>query len=147
MKSSDDQKALAAQPARAPHRWKPGQSGNPKGRPPKGSALAEAIRRRVDPDELAQIALGLARSGESESTRIAALNWLATAGYVKPAERHEIAVARAGDDDDFERSLDGLSLEQLEQLEQLERHLEERRAEIIAGRAVLALGDGRPTAR
>lgn len=72
-----------------PASWRPGQSGNPRGRPRKGNALAEAVRSRVEPDELIAIALDLARSGESESTRLQALAWLRDSGYVKPAERHE----------------------------------------------------------
>ena len=118
-----------------PGSWRPGISGNPKGRPPKGSALSDAIRAKVDTGELVDIALALARSGESESTRIAALGWLRDSGYVKPAERHE-HVMSAGDD--AEEDLSRLSIEELRALDELE----EKRAVILA-RPALALEEGR----
>jgi len=118
---------------RPPHRWQPGTSGNPRGRPPKGSALTDAIRAKVDPAELVAIALDLARSGENESTRIAALAWLRDSGYTKPAERHEIAPGSCDDADDAD--LDGLSVAQLRALHEAERFYEERRALILADAA------------
>jgi len=36
-----------------PNRWKPGQSGNPKGRPPKGGGLTELLR--VEGEELISV--------------------------------------------------------------------------------------------
>ena len=36
-------------------RWQPGQSGNPNGRPKKDHTLTDALRRHIDPDEIAQI--------------------------------------------------------------------------------------------
>ena len=35
--------------------WKEGQSGNPKGRPLKDQTLTDALRRHIDPDEIALI--------------------------------------------------------------------------------------------
>lgn len=72
----------------------PGVSGNPAGRPRKLEALADAIRRKADPDELADIALTIARTSKSEAIRIQALDWLQRCGYARPAERHELAVER-----------------------------------------------------
>lgn len=34
--------------------WKPGQSGNPNGRPPKGEALTDILREKVDKDAIAE---------------------------------------------------------------------------------------------
>lgn len=113
------------QPKRGPHRWKPGQSGNPKGRPRRGHALSEAVRAGADPAELVTIALDLARAADSEATRIAALTWLRDSGYQRPAERHEIA-AVAADDDDLD--LSALTVDQLRELADLER----RRDAILA---------------
>lgn len=79
-------------------------SGNPKGRPRTGHALAEAIRNVVDPHEMAKIAWDLAQgkapvlseTGAGQwsavvepQVRLAALNWLATHGYIKPATQIE----------------------------------------------------------
>lgn len=65
--------------------WQPGQSGNPKGRPRTGHALAEAIRAKVDPVELAEIALGIARdAGEQAKDRLTAVKFLADHGWSKP---------------------------------------------------------------
>lgn len=44
-----------------PHRWKPGEVTNPRGRPRKGTALAEYIREHVDFEELFDIAMSMAR--------------------------------------------------------------------------------------
>ena len=85
------------------HRWPPGVSGNPNGRPRKGDALSEAIRRRCEPDELVDIALKIARSAKQESIRLQALQWLRDSGFTKPAERHELAVERTEPQYDIER--------------------------------------------
>ncbi len=37
-------------------KWKKGQSGNPRGRPPEGTSFAEALRGRLTSDEAAEIA-------------------------------------------------------------------------------------------
>ncbi|MGE0551293.1 MAG: hypothetical protein AB7O24_13360 [Kofleriaceae bacterium] len=112
-----------------PGSWRPGVSGNPRGRPPKGSALTDAIRAKVDPSELVTIALDLARNGEAESTRLQALAWLRDSGYTRPAERTEIALGQASSE------VDDALAEQLTdaQLDALDR-LDEQRAAILAGR-------------
>ncbi len=109
--SSMDQHPLK-KPA-TPASWAPGRSGNPKGRPPKGSALTDAIRDKVDPVELIDIALELARSGEAESTRLGALAWLRDSGYTRPAEKHEHAMSTPEQDDDGLESLTDAELDEL----------------------------------
>lgn len=117
-----------------PHRWKPGQSGNPRGAPRKGNALAQAIRWKADPNELVDIALDLARNGEAESTRMQALTWLRDSGYLRPAERHElIARTDRGDLDDDDLALDGLSLDQLLALQAARAAFDTARARILDG--------------
>lgn len=118
-----------------PGSWRPGQSGNPRGRPGKATSLTDAIRRGVDVDELVGIALDLARTATSEGTRIAALGWLRDSGFVKPAERHELALGRLDDEDD--RDLDALDAGQLRELLEAEREFELRRAAIMASAGML----------
>ncbi len=71
--------------------FKPGQSGNPSGRPPNNHSLAEAIREGAKPAELVAAALEILRDGDP-GHRIQALNWLAANGYSKPPERHDLSV-------------------------------------------------------
>lgn len=126
-----------------PGSWRPGVSGNPKGRPRKGNALTESIQAGCDPDELREIALKLARSAENESTQIAALNWLRDSGYTRPAEKHEIGPAGSMDDDD-DALAELLTDAQLDQLDELDR----RRAEILeaASRSRILDSGALPTA-
>lgn len=99
---------------RAPDgKFLPGRpSANPHGRPRSGLALSEAIRRRVDPNELVDIAFSIARGivprplleGREAggvvtfvpevvemSHRMAALNWLARYGYIPPPQQLEVS--------------------------------------------------------
>lgn len=124
--SSNEQQHRAPTPAS----WRPGQSGNPKGRPRKGNALTEAVRHDAEPHELVAIALDLARNGESESTRLQALAWLRDSGYTRPAEKHEVTTGTRDDLDD-ERELEQLSTKQLHELYAAERAFEEQRARIL----------------
>lgn len=88
---------VPAPPRKAtPASWRPGQSGNPQGRPRSPLSLAERVREKVSPDELIDIALELARKGAAESTRIAALAWLSDRGWAKPATQQNHLVARVG---------------------------------------------------
>jgi hypothetical protein len=41
-------------------RWKPGQSGNPNGRPPKGQSLTEILKEKVNPEDVAEKLIQLA---------------------------------------------------------------------------------------
>jgi hypothetical protein len=61
-----------------------GPSLNPHGRPRRGQSIAEAIRRRVDPDRIAELAEQLAESAESETVRLAALSFLADRSEGRP---------------------------------------------------------------
>ena len=54
MASSDKQRKNKKKKA-PPHAWKPGQSGNPSGRPKKGFAIAERIRSAVGDDDWNEI--------------------------------------------------------------------------------------------
>lgn len=73
-------------PIREKGRFVKGQpTANPKGRPRTGHALAEAIRSCVDPLELAEIAIGIARATENEPKyRLTAVKFLADHGWSKP---------------------------------------------------------------
>lgn len=44
--------------------WQPGQSGNPAGRPPKGEALTEILKSKVDKEEIAEKLLELVNNGD-----------------------------------------------------------------------------------
>jgi hypothetical protein len=123
----DQHAPRAPKPKKAPTpaSWKPGTSGNPLGRPRKGTALTESIRAGCDPNELRDIALRLARDGKSESTQIAALNWLRDSGFTRPAEKHEIGPPGSSEQEDG--LPDGLTLDELREL----TRLDEQRAGII----------------
>ena len=61
--------------------WKPGQSGNPAGRP---KGLAAQVKERVDPSELVDILTAVARDERAKpSERIAAVRELADRGWGK----------------------------------------------------------------
>ena len=59
-----------------PTRWKPGQSGNPKGRARKGHTLTEALEGLVDRKALGAALVSLAFTAENEQTRLAALKYI-----------------------------------------------------------------------
>jgi len=96
-----------------PSSWKPGQSGNPRGRPRAGLAFAERVRERVDPDMVIELAMRVA-SDESLSPqeRLIALWPLIDRGYVKPPAGLDLNVSREQD----EPSLEHLSTERLREL-------------------------------
>lgn len=65
--------------------WKPGQSGNPKGRPRSGLAFAERVRERIDPDLIIDLAVRVAADETlSPKTRLEALWPLIDRGFIKP---------------------------------------------------------------
>lgn len=43
--------------------WKPGESGNPEGRPPKEESLTEVLRSKIDKDEIADKLIELGKAG------------------------------------------------------------------------------------
>lgn len=91
-----------------------GKSGNPRGRPP--LALSERIREKVDPDELIQIALELARDENAFSRdRMAAVSFLAERGWVKPPQTLAVAHVPAFPSYDY----NALSTDELRTLEGL----------------------------
>lgn len=73
--------------------WKKGETGNAKGRPRTGNSLAEAIRRRIDPDLYIDKLWEIAESSPSDQTRLRALEMLSTAGYKRPAQVIEVGPA------------------------------------------------------
>jgi hypothetical protein len=95
----------------AGYRWPKGVSGNPRGRKPSALSLAERIRERVDPDEMIDIWMEIARGktvtvGNDEdgnvtiivprvSDRIAALNALAERGWMKPPTSMQVEAVQA----------------------------------------------------
>lgn len=50
--------------------WQPGQTGNPKGRPPKGTATADALRANIKTAEIVRTVQELALSGDMTACRI-----------------------------------------------------------------------------
>ena len=61
--------------------WKPGQSGNPKGRPPKGDTMTEALKEKVDKEAVAEKLYAMAMEGD-----IAALKYIYDRVDGKPRE-------------------------------------------------------------
>ena len=45
-------------------KWKPGQSGNPHGRPKKENCLTDILKAKVDPEELAERLIAKANEGD-----------------------------------------------------------------------------------
>lgn len=79
--------------------YKPGESGNPKGRPPVGRSLADALRRRFPPDRVVDIAESLTES-EDDRVRMIALQFIADRGYGKVVDTS----APDADDDSIDLS-------------------------------------------
>lgn len=77
--------------------WKPGQSGNPGGRPRSGNSLAEVIRRNVDPQKLVEELERIANTSPSDQTRLRAIELLMARGWKAPAQ-----VVEVGPSDPFE---------------------------------------------
>lgn len=118
------QQAPGSRPSASPHpkrapspaSWKPGQSGNPKGRPRKGDALSEAIREHVNPTELIEVARGIMEDEDAnQSVRLQAAQFLAERGYRRPVEQHEHGPIGASDDDG-DADLEGLTPDELREI-------------------------------
>jgi hypothetical protein len=113
------------QAKRGPHRWAPGQSGNPNGAPRRADALAIAIRDKVPPTKLIETATSIMDAQDApHSVKLQAAQFLAERGYARPVERHELVVGAVEDEPDLSK----LTLVELRELELLDR----RRAEILA---------------
>lgn len=113
---------MSAPPAIAPHRFPPGKSGNPTGRPKGFKGVAAAIMRETgDGDELIRYALETFRNtagNKSHAERWEAMCWLADRGIGKPVAMVELAAqltaGAAPEDDALDAQLDSLTPEQLE---------------------------------
>lgn len=79
-------------------KWKAGQTGNSKGRPRSGHSLAEAIRRKVDPDQFVDDLVKIAHTSPSDQTRLRAMEMLMERGWKKPAQTIEVGPATDYDD-------------------------------------------------
>jgi hypothetical protein len=124
---------------RGPHRWRPGESGNPRGRPRNEDALAVAIREHIDPRGLVSVAVDILRGEGPGDLKLKAATFLADRGYARPTERHEVVSGFAQDSED-EVALDNCTLDELREL----RAIETRRSEILAAaaaRTALPAGD------
>lgn len=85
---------MPTSPQLAPHRFKPGQSGNPLGRPKGFAGVAKLILRETnDGEELVKFALETLRNthqNRSFDERWAALQWLADRAIGKPVAMVEL---------------------------------------------------------
>lgn len=115
--------------AATPASWKPGQSGNPAGRPRTGLAFAERVRERVDPDTVITLALEvLADDNIPARERLVALWPLIDRGFIKPPTTSDINVNGGG----------------VPQRDFASMSIDERRDLLAKLRAVPALDVGRP---
>jgi hypothetical protein len=73
-------------------RWQKGRSGNPKGRPRTGLALAEAIREKVPPAQIIERAVKILES-DDDAAAMTAARFLAEFGFIKPPQQLEIDAA------------------------------------------------------
>lgn len=114
--------APARKKTRGPNRtsWKPGQSGNPRGRPRSGEALSEVLRAEITPLGIIQRMQGLADHAQSETVRYHALAWLAERGWGKAPL--EVKVTQRNP---YAARVKGLTIVQLEALAQLDEPLDE----------------------
>jgi hypothetical protein len=71
--------------------WKPGVSGNPKGRPSVGNSLAYALRQKFTPDRIVEIAVDLVASDDPK-VRLATLQFIADRAYGKVPTTADITV-------------------------------------------------------
>ncbi len=97
------------------------------------------MRARFSPERIVELAGKLAESAESEQVRLSALQMIAERSHGKVTEKHEVTAMQAGAEEDDDRDLDALDVEQLAELLAAEREFEARRIAII-DRPTLTLG-------
>jgi hypothetical protein len=66
--------------------WKPGESGNPDGRSPKGEALTDILRSKLDKEAVAEKLIQIAMEKED----LTALRYIFDRIDGKPKEKHEV---------------------------------------------------------
>lgn len=102
-----------------------GISGNPKGRPKSGEALADALRAAIPLSERVELLLKLARTAESEQVRLAAAKEIIerTDGKVKDVVEYQTSLT----DEEYAEELAVILREQLGKMsrDELERLLAE----------------------
>ncbi len=113
--------------------WRPGQSGNPSGRPKGGAGFSKAIREESkDGQELWEFAFAVMRGqvevkeivgnmvvnvGPSLKDRMDAMKWLADRGFGKvPETAEDVDAPRAEEMESARAAVDTMSVEQLEKL-------------------------------
>lgn len=102
--------------------WKPGQSGNPSGRPRSALAFAEAIRARLDPHlVLALVERFIHDESVSVEKRLAALLPWMQAGYLRPPTTAAVTVEVRGSRLDWDSIPIGERIALLERLEAVPR--------------------------
>jgi hypothetical protein len=108
-----------------PGAFRPGTSGNPRGRPRAGLALSERIREMVDPSELVGIVLAIARDpGVAVKHRLAAVTLLADRGWSRPPAAVEIEASTT--------VIDALAMSPAEREAEIKRLLAKREAHLLA---------------
>lgn len=75
--------------------WKPGESGNTKGRPRIGQSLAYAMRNKFPPERIVALAEDLVTGADDERVRMVALQFIADRAYGKVVDAED----PASDDD------------------------------------------------
>ena len=84
-------------PQLRPYWFKPGQTGNPKGRPPKGRSLAERTRKKWNPSRAVRFYLGVVEDETNDiRVRMDAANWLSDRAYGKPVSTLELGENAGG---------------------------------------------------
>lgn len=70
---------------------------NPRGRPPVGESLANALRSRFPPDRIAELAEKLATTADSEQVRLSALQLIAERAHGKVTTTIDASVSNGSE--------------------------------------------------
>ena len=92
MGDSANREKTTGQRCTPPHAWRPGESGNPAGRPkrtPDEKALIEACRQKAP--EAMKVLVQLMKSADRDSVRLQAALAVLERGYGRPLQRQELA--------------------------------------------------------